>query len=364
MTESTASPTITPAALAAALRRNFFPLLRICAAWLTWAYVVSLVLLLAWLEWRGEYFALTGALLFAPPQVLLLPLALLTPFCLVTRPRLIVIHAAAAAFVFLVFMSYRRTAEAPPREGEVRLITHNVGQGNRTQFYSFIEAEKPDIIALQDARGRGGELAKKFPGQHVVGRSEFYLVSRFPILKSEPVDRAKWLGRPVAARFELLCHDRPLIIYNVHMPTPRQQLNRFLSGRAIADLFLDEDTSRKPTTYTEWTRARLRLADDLAAIFASEPLPFLVCGDFNTPDHGAIYHTVTRHLTDAHLRAGRGWGFTFPGSTSNPLSLRRSWLRIDFAFAGRGWEPIACSPEPGHRSQHRAVFARFIPETR
>lgn len=356
------SPTVSSADLAALLRRNLGALLRLAAGWFTWLYVGGLVLLLAWLEWRGEHLALTGALLFAPPLVLLLPVVVLAPYCLLMRPRLLVVHAAAVALVVFGYMSFRWSAEPPVRDDEVRLITHNVGQGSRPQFYAFVAAEKPDILALQDSRGRGGELAKKYPGQHVVTRGEFHLVSRFPILKSEPVEQAKWLGRSVAARYELLVRDRPLILYNVHLPTPRQQLNRFLSGRAIADMLVEEDSTRRPTTYGEWTRARLRLANDLAAVFERETMPFLVCGDFNTPDHGVIYHTVSRRLIDAHLRAGRGWGFTFPGSTGNPFSLRQPWIRIDYAFAGRGWKPIWCQPEPGRRSQHCAVLARFVPD--
>ncbi len=363
MTDPASSPTVSTSALVAALRQNLHPLLCLAAGWLTWTYVGALALLLVWLEWRGEHFALTGALLFAPPLVLLLPLLILAPYCLLARPRLIILQAAAIALVVFGFMGFRWTPPQPARDGEIRLITHNVGQGSRPQFHSFVAAENPDVIALQDARGRGTEFAKKYPAHHVVSRSEFVLISRFPILHSDPVDQAKWFGRPIAARFELLCHDRTLIIYNVHLPTPRQQLNRFLSGRALADLLVEEDSTRRPSTYGEWTRARLKLANELAGVFAREPLPFLVCGDFNTPDHGVIYHTIARHLTDAHLRSGRGWGFTFPGPTSNPFSLRGPWLRIDQAFAGRGWEPISCAPEPGRRSQHCAVVARFIPKT-
>lgn len=363
MTQPVERQTASSAELVAALWRNAFPRFRLLGSVLTWIYVGGLVLTLAWLEWAGERFWLTGGLLFAPPQVFLLPLLLLTPYCIVTRPRLVVVHAAAAALVLLVFMSYRRTTPPPVRDGEIRLITHNVGEGNRPQFYGFIESEKPDIVAMQDARGRGGELAKRYPSQHVVGRGEFYVISRFPILHSDAVTQATWYGRSVAARFELLCDGKPLILYNVHLPTPRRQLNRFLSGRMLAEMLVDEDSARKPTTYAEWTRARLKLADDLAAVFARETLPFLVCGDFNTPDHGVIYHTVSRQLLDSHLRAGRGWGFTFPGPTHNPFTMGEPWVRIDYAFAGRGWEPIASSPEPGRKSQHCAVVARFAPKS-
>ncbi|MEQ1859858.1 MAG: endonuclease/exonuclease/phosphatase family protein [Chthoniobacteraceae bacterium] len=259
-------------------------------------------------------------------------------------------------------MSFRWTPRYAPGRSHVSLVTHNAGQGSRGQFYDFVAAENPDIIALQDARGRAAELGRKYPTHRVITRGEFCLASRFPVLHSDSVEQAKWFNRPVAARFELLCHDRPLIIYTVHLPTPRRELSRFLSGRAIVDVFADEDAARRSLSYDAWTRARLKLANDLAGVFARESLPFIVCGDFNTPDHGVIYHTIARGLTDAHLSAGRGWGFTFPGSTRNPLTLGGPWLRLDYAFAGRGWTPVYCAPEPGRRSQHCAVVARFAPK--
>lgn len=361
MPDPAAIPTLTTAALLAALRANLGPLLRAGARWLTWAYFAGLLFGIVWLEWAGERFWLSGVFLFAPPQVLLLPLVFLSPFCLVVRARLLLVHALAIGIVVFFYMGWQWNSRPAAPASAIRLITHNAGQSNRPQFYQFAAAEKPDIIALQDARGAGPELSRKFPGFHIVSRGEFYLVSRFPIVQSDVVSQVKWFNRPAAARFELLCQNRTLIIYSVHLPTPRQQLNRFLSGRAFADMMADEDSARRPLTYGEWTRTRLKMASDLAAVFERETQPYLVCGDFNTPDHGIIYHTVSRHLLDSHRVSGRAFGFTFPGSTRNPLTLRGPWLRIDYAFAGRGWKPIFSQPEPGRLSQHCALAAHFVP---
>ncbi len=364
MPDPAATPTLTTAAALAVLRANLFPLLRAAARWLTGIYVIGIFLCLCWLEWAGERFWLSGVFLFAPAQALLLPLIFLVPFCLLVRARLLLLHALTVVLVVFGYMGWRWSFRHTLGNDAVRLVTHNAGQSNRPQFYRFVAAENPDIVALQDARGAGPELSRKFPGFHIVGRGEFYLVSRFPIVQSDVVAPVKWFGRPAAARFELLCRDRTLILYSVHLPTPRQQLNRFLSGRAFADMMGDEDSAHRPLSYGEWTRARLKLATDLATVFERETQPFLVCGDFNTPDHGMIYHTVARRLIDSHRVSGRGFGFTFPGSTRNPLTLRGPWLRIDYAFAGRGWKPVFSAPEPGRLSQHCALSAHFVPTPR
>jgi len=334
------------------------------AAWLTWAYLGGLFLLILWLEHAAERFWFTGILIFAPPAILLLPLLVLSPFCLLVRPRLLLWHVLAVVMVLFGFMTFHWGSRPAAKPGEITVVTHNAGQNSRPQFDAFLKATDPDLIVLQDAGGRGADLSRKNPKRYVSGKGEFLLLSRFPVLNAEPVQAARWYGRPVAMRFELACQNRPLILYSVHLPTPRQQLNRYLSGRAIARMFLDDDTAAHPQTdYKSWTAAREKLAQDLADVLSKETLPFLVCGDFNTPDHGVIYRTVSRQLQDAHRAGGRGWGFTFPGATHNPLSLGGPWLRIDYAFAGRGWKPVYCQPEPGRRSQHCAVLARFAPVT-
>jgi endonuclease/exonuclease/phosphatase (EEP) superfamily protein YafD len=114
--------------------------------------------------------------------------------------------------------------------------------------------------------------------------------------------------------------------------------------------------------YREWLQERLRLARALAKVLAEEKYPMLVGGDFNTPDHGYIYHLFAGEMADAFTHAGRGWGLTFPGSTHNPISFFGPWLRIDYFFTGRGWRVTECRPEPGGKSQHKAVFARFEPQ--
>jgi endonuclease/exonuclease/phosphatase family metal-dependent hydrolase len=241
------------------------------------------------------------------------------------------------------------------------VVTHNVGEGNRQQFFSFLEAENPDVIALQDARFRGVDYASRFRDRYVAASGEFCLISRHLIQQSKTLEAPKWHGRPVAARYEIICEGQPLIIYNVHMPTPRGQFNHVFSRRFVRDLFVEDEGGAPAGSYREWIDARVELARGLARVFAAEKQPFIACGDFNMPDHGYIYHLFAGEMTDAFAHAGRGWGLTFPGETRNPAAFFGPWLRLDFAFAGRGWKPVFCAPESGRKSQHRAVVAHFVP---
>jgi endonuclease/exonuclease/phosphatase (EEP) superfamily protein YafD len=94
----------------------------------------------------------------------------------------------------------------------------------------------------------------------------------------------------------------------------------------------------------------------------AEKLPYIVCGDFNTPDNGYIHRILAERMIDAHATAGNGWGLTFPGGTGGRAARHGPWLRIDYAYAGRGWKPVYCETDPGRRSQHRAVAAYFVPD--
>jgi len=333
------------------------------AGWLTAGYVGGLLVLLLGLEWWGERSWVFSLLLYAPIQMCLLPLLVLTPFCLLFRWRLVAWHFAAIVLVFFGYMTFRWSSVPPATGAELKAVTFNFGESNRPQFLSFLEAEKPDILLLQDAVGRGPDFAAKLPGMYMKDLGQFVFLSKFPIQKAALVDSVQTDGVTVAARYEIEFQGRTIAIYNVHLPTPRQQLARFLGGRRIlGDLVGHGRREVGYGDYRDWVRERIRLGRALAAVLAQERCPMVVGGDFNTPDHGYIYHMFAGEMTDAFAKAGRGWGLSFPGSTHNPVSFYGPWLRIDYFFAGRGWQVTECRPEPGGKSQHKAVFARFLPK--
>ena len=331
--------------------------------WATAAYFIGLVLLLLGLDWWGERNWIFSLMLYAPAQVLLLPLLVLTPACLLLRWRLVGWHLAAVAILAFVYMNFHWSFPRPMDGSEIKAVTFNYGESNRAQFLAFLDAEKPDLLLLQDARNRGADLAAKIPGYFANDLGQFAFLSKFPIQKAEVVESVATQGQPVAARYEVQIQGRIVAVYSVHLPTPRQQLSRFLGGRRILGDFVGH-AHREPVygNYRDWLQERMRLAHALAKVLAEEKYPMIVGGDFNTPDHGYIYHLFAGEMIDAFAHAGRGWGLTFPGSTHNPISLFGPWLRIDYFFAGHGWRVTECRPEPGRKSQHKAVFARFAPQ--
>lgn len=349
---------ITAATLAEALAW-----IRRALGWVTVVYVAGLIVLLLASEWWGERFWIFSLLHYAPPQMLLLPLLFLTPACLLFRRRLVLWHLAAALFLIFGYMTFRWSSVPPINGSEIKVVTFNYGESNRAQFMAFLAAEKPDLLLLQDAKGRGADLVTKIPGMYASDLGQFAFLSKFPIEKAALVQEVATQGEPVVARYEVHIQGRLVAVYSVHLPTPRQQLVRFLGGRRILGDLVGHG-HREPVygNYREWLQERIRLARALAQVLAGEKLPMIAGGDFNTPDHGYIYHLMAGEMADAFTHAGCGWGLTFPGSTHNPISFFGPWLRIDYLWAGHGWRVTECRPEPGRKSQHKAVFARFEPQ--
>ncbi len=343
-------------------RRSFFSIRR-----LSLAYAILLAVLLVAMEWRAESFLLLAILSFAPPAMMLLPLALLAPLALWRRQWLALgIHAGCVLVLLFVFMSFRMGGKTLPAGANVlTAITHNIGQTSKDAFDNSFPTARPDIILLQDVTAGGGrqqDYKRRYPGLREVAMGQFLLLTPHPVESSRYVEEADWNRKPVAARFVVNFKGTKIAVYTVHLPTPRRSLAHVISPRALGEIFwLDSAPTDNFPSYRAWLNARVELARKLAAAFEKETLPFIVGGDFNMPDHGALYHTFAQHLTDAHARAGRGWGLTFPGTREGGLpGLLGSWLRLDYWFSGPGWEPMECRVAADEHSQHRAVLARFV----
>lgn len=335
-------------------------LFRAALGWINAAYVLGLLCLLAALEWWGERNWVLSVLLYIPPQVWLLPLAVLMPASLIWRPRLCFVQAACVMFVAFVFMHVRWHGKPERRPEMLTLVTNNVGQANRLSFDPFLKEQDPDFLVLQETGNRPYWL-RRYPDRFVATQGEFVVVSKYPVRSATPVNEAKWLGTPVAARFEFSFQGRPVVIYNIHLPTPRQDFAKLRGAGLIKEVLGRNRRRSDGRSYSESMEARVELAKKLCDAIAAETQPCLVAGDFNMPDRGFIYHLFAARFTDAFAKSGRGWGLTFPGFTHNPLTGFGPWMRLDQLFAGKGWEPVYSQAEPRRRSQHRAMMAVFRP---
>lgn len=343
--------------------KSFRPL-RFLVTWTSVIYLLALAGVLYGLEHCSERQWFLGALIYLPREGWLLPLGALLPLGLLIRPVVCLLHAAAVALVLFGFdhsPTAPITARATSTRPALTVVTANLGQRKLRTLLPFLKAQAPDLIAFQEVAvsRKGFSLEDAAYATRVEG--EFSIASKLRIRNSGIVPDLTFEGRPVAAWFELEFEDRPVIVYSVHMPTPRSYLLNLRGNGFLASVMsgggLLSDSAREEYQYY-WS-SRFELARGLLAALKNEKRPVLIVGDFNTPDRGGLYELFTAQWIDSFAAAGSGSGDTFPGDLHGRAAEFGLWLRLDYLFAANGWQPVECSVEPLVRAQHLAVAGTF-----
>ena len=334
--------------------------------WVKGLTLLYLVLLTAWLlllEWRGGKEWTLSIALFVPPQCWLCPLLVLTPLCLWMHRKHCWLHLGAVGLVFFGFMNWHVQLGSPARAADLTLLSNNIADGNLPALWAFAQAQNPDIMAFQDVGKFDLEARKCFPDRFVSTNGEFILVSKLRILSAAPVEGMNFRNEPVAMRYELACgQQQSIVLYNIHMPTPR---GFFLNLRADGfrkSLWKGKGIYSREAweEYAAYWNRRIELTATLLEQLKKEQKPFLLAGDFNMPDHGALYHEFTSRFTDSFRTVGQGYGLSFPGNIDTLLAFNRPWMRIDYQFADREhWQPLSCRIEPLTTTKHLALVGRY-----
>ena len=322
------------------------------------AYAGILVMILALLEWRAESHWFLSFALFIPPQMWLLPLVLLAPLTLLLQPKWCWLHIACFILVVFVYMDPQVSSSRTPKGAVVTILTNNRGQDNKQSPSNYVEAKRPDIVVYQEA-GKEAAYAKAYPNLNVRGLNEFTIISRFPIKQVELLPLRGLNNRPVAMRAVLDWQGTDLVVYNIHLISPRDELEPMAMGGMLSVVFGRKGgygESLRNKTITFWEHQQ-ELARDIAQRAKAETAPTIIAGDFNVPNHGMIYGMFRKMFTEAFEEVGGGYGLTFPGFTRNPLTGFGPWLRLDNIFSNEKLVPLECEAEPGRRSQHRSMVA-------
>lgn len=260
------------------------------------------------------------------------------------------------------------SASSGPSDRHLRVMTCNRGESNGHDFFPFVNQHDPDILVIQQARSGGSwtpapaELAHR---PHGVQVGEFLVRSRYPVLSQQLLVAKVVIGKKNTAQVNpgLRCvvdagklgH---IVVYNVHLPSPRQVLRDMGIGapRRRAVRLVEGNMSEVQEFWTIHEEC-IRLVRESMRL---ESLPVLAMGDWNNPDFGPAYREMTSGLQDAHRVAGEGFGYTFPDDVNHALAGNRPWMRIDYVLAGSSWRVETCEVEPdAEDGQHRAVAARL-----
>jgi endonuclease/exonuclease/phosphatase family metal-dependent hydrolase len=310
------------------------------------------------MELIGERCWPIAILLYLPQWLFLLPLIVLIPAALLAEVSLGT-YALLAGVVIIFFwhVPFYPGMGGSSQPLKIKVMTNNYVQNHGLSILPFIAAEDPDFVALEDATGQARMLQRAYPDRTVKAEGQFVFMSKAPVTSAAPLEWPRWRGGPVAAVFDVQWQGEDLAVYVVHLPTPRTDFAK-LTGLGLLKELAGRNRRRSDNmSFGEAMTARVQLGRDLAGVFAREQRPFIAMGDFNMPPAGYVHRVVSWGLLDCFEQAGRGFGFTFPCDTFNPLTMGAPWLRIDYVLAGPGWHANDCRVEPGRRSQHRAVVA-------
>lgn len=353
------------------------PLYRvICNAFrvLVWVYVFCFCLLMLGLHLWGQRNLTTAALMYLPPLLWVAPTLFLVFIAPLFNWKSLFPLLLLVAWFFWGHLDYQLFA-APPADtskaagGGLRLLTWNRGQGKAASLQNWVAALKPDLVSLQESPGASYYQGKTgyldFP--HVAETGELILLSRWPIRQTESIATVSShhgaATRPIASRFVIDFPGRPVVVYNVHLPSPRDALMSYGRGAFLWGIigFPGSPWESKKLQYQKFWDDQIDAAHQIAERARAEKDPVLVLGDFNTPAYGPIYREFSDFLTDSHRAVGQGCGFTFPGDTRNPVALFRPWLRLDQVFGSSHWRFHSSSPQRA-RSQHLPVFVELTLE--
>jgi len=355
MSESPTPPNLTPKTAA---RGRFGTLARRVVTGAIFSYTAALTVLFLSMEIAGERFWPLAVLLYLPQHVFLLPLIVLTPAALLTEVSLgAYAMLAISVIIFFWHVPFFPGMAGSPGQYQMKVITNNYAQNHGLRLQPFIDTEDPDIVTLQDAGNQGPAFQRSYPARTVRVEGQFVLVSKLPVTSAALLEWPRWRGAPVAAEFTVNWQGRDVVIYSVHMPTPRSDFAKLRGLGLLKELAGRNRRRSDGMSFGEAMTARAQLARDLAGVFGREKRPFLAMGDFNMPPDGYVHRVIARSLSDCFEQTGRGFGFTFPCDTHNPLTFGGPWLRLDYVLAGPGWRVEECKVEPDRRSKHRAVAA-------
>jgi endonuclease/exonuclease/phosphatase (EEP) superfamily protein YafD len=289
--------------------------------------------------------------------LLLLPVLVLFPVCVLFRRWRLAIITAPAMLIFLFGyggMFVPRSVQAAPQVSDFHVLTYNLhAEPVRLQpMLDVIRNAKADIVALQElspqmAAALAAQLKGAYPYQalHIDDDSPLLgqgVLSRYPIVEDD-----YWQISLGHQRVKIDRNGTALVLYNVHPVHP------FL----LHDGYLFNMQPHR----TEVDEILRRAAQDTGTV--------IIAGDFNMTDQADDYRRLAQQYRDAYRAVGWGLGLTFPDCSYactvpvNSALLKlvgRPLARIDFIFHSDDLRPLSARVWPtSGGSDHRPVLVEF-----
>jgi endonuclease/exonuclease/phosphatase family metal-dependent hydrolase len=325
------------------------------------AYPVVLLLLVVGFYYIGERWWVTGAGLYVPRVLYLVPAPFLALALVLMREWRLLWTQAVALFICLVLlMGFTVSAPSWFAKGTPRLkiVSLNGHQGH-AGFAAIADVLEPldaDIIAVQEypfADELVERLRKRYA--HVRLDTQFVLASRHPIVAATDPDRIPYYSRQRSPRYMRYLIETtlgPIAFYNVHPVSPRGVMNTYEMRSAFHQLRTGQMFAGDPADSFQGNAGlRVLQIESIARMASAEKVPVVIAGDTNLPGLSALFRRNFSRYQDGFREAGSGFGYTF--TTRYPL------LRLDRVLASKEFRFVSFQIGCAGISDHLCVVAEL-----
>jgi vancomycin resistance protein VanJ len=312
-----------------------------------WLYLLGVFAVALLLLVLSDRWWVATVILFAPRWIWALPLAVLVPWALFARRRLLLLLGLAALLVVFPVMGFELPAlsalTGEDEHRDLRVMTYNVGGGHPdpADLAPLLEQIAPDVALFQecDSLLTAAQRSLQQTGWYVDIKWGSCIASRYPIRKvdvRDPRDVWEMGGSGAIVRYEIEAPGLLVNIVNVHLETVREGLAEVMhrAWRGAPGLSAN---IRQRDLESGLARAWTERAEG----------PLVVTGDFNMPIESAIYRRHWSSFTNVFSEVGFGFGTT--------KQTKVHGIRIDHVLVGPGWRCLGAQVGPHLGMDHRPM---------
>jgi len=336
------------------------PILRrlsiVCAV----GYPLALVLVVVAFRLIGERWWVTAAALYLPTIGFGLPLPFVAAAAWLWAPRrYLALQAVSLAILLFPVMGLGVGPDrwrAPAAGPVLRVLSLNVGFAADavTAVARQATATGADLVLLQDAgHGVQGRLARLLEGWTLRTDGEFVIATRHRIRDvyvPPPLVYAKGSGGAHYVHYTLDTPIGSVDVLNVHPTTPRPAIEEIRGNGLRGEILSGRLFLGKAGAAVDWNAFRRnRQVAGIAARAAASPNPLIIAGDTNLPHQSRMLREHLGEFDDVFVRAGVGFGYTFPA--------KRPWMRIDRILVNRKLVALKAWVWDAAASDHRGIAA-------